>query len=86
MTMNGERIRPGDIVQHFKGGIYLVIITEAYWHEDKEKNDRLVIYRSALDNKVCVRPYDMFCSEVDRQKYPGVKQQYRFEVIDKISL
>ncbi len=28
------------------------------------------------------RPYDMFLGEVDREKYPDVKQKYRFEAID----
>lgn len=73
-----ERIHNGDTVRHFKNNLYDVIETNAYWHEDKE---RLVIYRSHKDNKIYVRPYTMFCSEVDRRKYPNVAQKYRFEVV-----
>ena len=39
----------------------------------------MVVYRSVSDNKVWVRPYEMFFSKVDKTKYPDVKQKYRFE-------
>lgn len=46
---------------------------------DKEP---LVIYKSLYDNHIAYgRPINMFLSPVDKEKYPNVKQFYRFEEI-----
>ena len=72
-----QKIIPGRIYRHFKGDYYLVE-NIALYSEDKSE---MVIYRTLYDDgKLYVRPYDMFASEVDKEKYPNVKQKYRFEL------
>ena len=82
-----NRFQPGDIVRHFKRenvnqetAEYLYRIVAFASHT--ENGEKLVIYQALYPPyKTCARPYDMFCSEVDRKKYPDAKQKYRFEVV-----
>lgn len=75
----------GDIVRHFKrewvseeSSKYLYKILAFASHTETE--EKLVIYQAMYAPfKVCARPYDMFMSEVDHEKYPEAKQVYRFE-------
>lgn len=75
-----ERIRDGDVVQHFKGKLYKVLFTSAHYSENHAL--RLVVYQSQETGKIWVRPFDMFMSKVDKMKYPNIQQEYRFEVAD----
>ena len=67
----------GKIFRHFKGDLYLVEGVVIH----SESGEKMVLYRALYgDTELYIRPYDMFASEVDHEKYPDVKQKYRFEL------
>lgn len=73
--MNKLKIK--GIYKHFKGDYYLVedIATHS------ETREQYVVYRQLYgENKLFIRPLDMFASLVDKEKYPDIKQKYRFEL------
>lgn len=83
-----EKFHVGDIVQHFKRE-FVDLNTAEYLYEivafasHTETGEQLVVYRGLYPPyKTCARPYDMFHSKVDREKYPEVKQIYRFEKLE----
>ncbi|MBR2295280.1 MAG: DUF1653 domain-containing protein [Clostridiales bacterium] len=77
---------PGTKVRHFKreidheGNNYLYEIVGIAHHS--ETGEDLMVYRALYgEGKMCARPIDMFLSPVDKEKYPDIKQEYRFEKI-----
>ena len=65
------------IYKHFKGDYYIV--------EDVAKHsetlEKYVVYRQLYGaSELYIRPLEMFLSKVDKQKYPNVEQEYRFEL------
>lgn len=75
-------------------GRYLYAIQGFATHT--ETGERLVVYSPVCSNEnnidilldynisdeMYARPYEMFVSEVDRDKYPDIKQKYRLEKVD----
>ena len=87
-----ERVfSPGDIVRHFKRetlsdeekgtNMYLYRIVGIAEHT--ETGEKLMVYQAMYDKEfMCARPLEMFLGEVDRDKYPDIRQKYRFEKAD----
>ncbi len=80
-----------DIIRHFKWETiseeerkqnkYLYCIKDIAMHT--ERNEILVIYQALYAPfQTYARPLEMFNEEVDHEKYPNVKQKYRFEKYD----
>lgn len=75
-----REIIPGKRYRHFKNKEYKVILIATH----SETREKYVVYQALYGDQECfVRPYDMFASEVDRDKYPDVVQKYRFESMDE---
>lgn len=67
------------VYRHFKGDYYLVVDIARH----SETQEEMVVYRRLYgDGSLWVRPKAMFLSEVDREKYPDVKQQCRFQLME----
>lgn len=72
-----QKLKPG-LYRHFKGNLYTVLGLTTH----SETGEPMVVYRAEYGERgLWVRPYEMFCGPVDRQKYPDADQDARFQYL-----
>ncbi len=80
-----ERFASGDILRHFKRDLVGCQGTDYLYAyvglaRQTETGEPLAVYRGLYGERVLyARPAAMFFSLVDKDKYPEVRQAYRFE-------
>ena len=74
-----RKIETQKMDRHFKGKLYYVIDVA----EHTETGESFIVYKALYgEYKTYIRPYEMFASEVEHEKYPDVTQKYRFELVE----
>lgn len=82
-TTSERKIEIGKKYRHFKEGKIVEVI--AISQDTESPGSFYVVYECKdKDNmgKVWSRPYDMFASPTDKEKYPGAEQYWRFEEVE----
>lgn len=69
----------GEVYRHFKTGKEVKVL--AISQDTENVGTFYIVYENLEDGSIWNRPYNMFCSEVDREKYPNAEQKYRFELV-----
>lgn len=74
-----RKVIVGRYYRHFKFGKLVKVLGVS---QDTENPGAYSVVYCCADGKIWHRPYSMFVSEVDREKYPDAKQKYRFELVE----
>lgn len=71
-----REVKPGQIYKHFKGALVIVLLIA----KDSEDLSEKIVYKHLNNDDIWVRSKKEFLSLVDKNKYPNVEQEYRFEL------
>lgn len=71
--------KKGEIYRHFKGNLYEIVLIA----RDSETLEEKVVYKEVEGDSAYVRSLPMFVSLVDKEKYPNVTQEFRFELVQE---
>lgn len=80
-VMEEREVKIHGIYKHFKNKYY--IVEDVAFHSET-KEEYVVYHRLYGDNSLWIREKGMFLSEVDHEKYPDVKQKWRFELVEEV--
>ena len=72
--------KKGEIYRHFKGNLYEIVLIA----RDSETLEEKVVYKEVEGDAAYVRSLPMFVSLVDKEKYPNVTQEFRFELVQEM--
>lgn len=76
--MMKRQVQINKTYRHFKGSLYKVVCLA----KDCETLKEVVVYKNTISDKTWVRDCEDFLSLVDKEKYPYVKDEFRFTLID----
>lgn len=75
--------KAGEKYLHFKKKPYQIVAVGKH----SETDEKMVVYQALYgDFGIYIRPFDMFISEVDHEKYPEVTQKYRFQYMEDLEV
>jgi hypothetical protein len=74
--------KKGEIYRHFKGNLYEIVLIA----RDSETLEEKVVYKELNGDSAYVRSLPMFVSLVDKEKYPNVTQEFRFELVQESAI
>lgn len=78
ITTISENKENATIFRHFKGSLYKIVTIA----KDSDTLEDMIVYEGQYENNPCwIREKSDFFSLLDSEKYPNIKQKYRFEII-----